>query len=63
LAVQDLYQRTVNVYGAERVTTQSLPDVEGPGPVEESVAEEIRAYAERNVAALKARTKDVWRWE
>ena len=40
-----------------------LHDVEGPGPVAESVAGETRAYVERNVAVLKAHTKGVWRWE
>jgi acetoin utilization protein AcuC len=47
----------------ERYGPGRLHDVEGPEPVAESVAGETRAYAERNVAVLKARTKDVWRWE
>jgi hypothetical protein len=40
-----------------------LHDVEGPEPVAESVARQIRAYAEKNVAVLKAWTKDVCKWE
>ena len=47
----------------ERYGTGRLHDVEGPKPVAESVTREIRAYAERNVAAIKTHTKDVWRWE
>ena len=47
----------------ERYGPGRLHDVEGPEPVAESVAGEIRTYAERKVAALKAWTKDVWRWE
>jgi hypothetical protein len=48
---------------AEQYGPGRLHDVGGPEPVAESVAGEIRDYAERNVAAIKARTKGVWRWE
>jgi acetoin utilization protein AcuC len=40
-----------------------LHDAAGPEPMEEWVVEETRAYVERNIAALKAQTRDVWRWE
>lgn len=47
----------------ERYGPGRLHDIERPGPVAESVSGEIRAYAERNVAAIKAHTQDVWQWE
>ncbi len=47
----------------ERYGPGRLRDTEGPGPQEERLIKQTRAYVERNVAVLKARTKDVWRWK
>ena len=47
----------------ERYGPGRLHDAEGPEPVEESVARQTRAYVEKGIAVLKARTKDVWRWK
>jgi acetoin utilization protein AcuC len=47
----------------ERYGSRRLHDGEGPGSMAESMAREIRAYAERNVTVLKSQTKEVWDWE
>jgi acetoin utilization protein AcuC len=48
---------------AERYGSGRLHDVDGPEPVEAWTTKQTRAYVERGVAALKARTENVWRWE
>ncbi len=40
-----------------------LHDVAGPGPAQARVQKKTRDYVEKNIAALKAQTQDVWRWE
>jgi acetoin utilization protein AcuC len=47
---------------SERYGSGRLHDTQGPQPQEEWVIEETRGYVERNLAALKAQTQDVWRW-
>jgi len=47
---------------AERCGPGRLHDVEGPEPVEAWAAKQTRAYVEKGLAVLKARTKDVWQW-
>jgi hypothetical protein len=39
-----------------------LHDTAGPEPVEDWVVEETRAYVEKNLDILIARTQDAWRW-
>jgi acetoin utilization protein AcuC len=45
-------------YGSGR-----LHDVDGPEPVEAWTAKRTRAYVEKGLAVLKARTENMWRWE
>ncbi|MCP4519994.1 MAG: acetoin utilization protein AcuC, partial [Delftia sp.] len=40
-----------------------LHDVAGPGPTETWVQQKTRDYVEKNIAALKVQTQDVWRWD
>jgi acetoin utilization protein AcuC len=48
-------------YG-ERYGPGRLHDTEGPEPPEAWVVADTRRYVEKNIAALKAQTQDVWRW-
>ena len=48
---------------SERYGPGRLHDTEGPEPMEEWVIQETREYVEKNIATLKAQTRDVWRWE
>jgi hypothetical protein len=48
---------------SERYGPGRLHDTKGPEPGEPWVIEQTRDYAEKNIAALKAQTQDVWRWE
>jgi acetoin utilization protein AcuC len=47
----------------ERHGSERLHDTAGPEPMEDWVVEETREYVEKNLDALRARTRDVWRWE
>jgi acetoin utilization protein AcuC len=48
---------------SERYGPGRLHDTEGPEPAEPWVIEQTREYVEKGIAALKAQTQDVWRWE
>jgi len=48
---------------SERYGPGWLHDTKGPEPAEAWVIEETHKYVEKNIAALKAQTQDVWRWE
>jgi acetoin utilization deacetylase AcuC-like enzyme len=46
----------------ERYGPGRLHDVERPELVEAWAVKQTRAYVEKGIAVLKARTEDVWRW-
>jgi acetoin utilization protein AcuC len=46
-----------------RYGSGQLHDVTGPEPTEAWVQQKARDYVEKSIAALKAQTQDVWRWE
>ncbi|MCD4738307.1 MAG: acetoin utilization protein AcuC [Anaerolineae bacterium] len=48
---------------SERHGPGRLHDTAGPEPVEAGVVEKTREYVEKNLDTLRARTRDVWRWE
>ncbi len=48
---------------SERYGPGPLHDAEAPEPTEEWVAHETRVYVEKGLAALRAKTRDVWRWD
>jgi len=48
---------------SERYGPGQLHDTAGPEPAEPWVIEQTREYVEKGIAALKAQTQDVWRWE
>ena len=48
---------------SERYGPGWLHDTAGPEPAEPWVIEQTREYVEKGIAALKAQTQDVWRWE
>jgi len=49
-------------YG-ERYGPGWLHDTAGPEPADAWVIEDTRKYVEKGIAALRAQTQDVWRWE
>ena len=48
---------------SERYGPGRLHDTAGPEPMEDWVVAETRGYVEKNLETLRARTRDVWRWE
>ncbi|MEA3397155.1 MAG: hypothetical protein U9R05_06800 [Chloroflexota bacterium] len=48
---------------SERHGPGRLHDTAGPEPAEEWVVEKTREYVEKNLDTLRARTRNVWRWE
>jgi acetoin utilization protein AcuC len=48
---------------SERYGPGRLHDAVSPEPMEDWMVADTRAYVEKNLETLKARTRDVWRWE